>query len=161
MSTTDEDNNTTPHVSINAQYIKDLSFENPNAPESLVNINKPEVSFFINVKITDLSELSQSLESKEDSFEVEILIEAEATNEEKMMFKLELKYAGIFYIANILEEQKQVLLHVHCPSIIFPFARRIIADMTQSGGFQPLMIDPIDFGTLYHNKMMELEQNQD
>lgn len=163
-------NNNNPHISINAQYIKDLSFENPKAPFSLVSIGKnPQIDLRVDLNITKLPE--------EDFFEVELSIEASArkefnsnNNETKeasfdakekdnlVFFVVELKYAGIFHLINVEPENQEALLSIHCPNLIFPFARKIIADTTQDGGFQPLMIDPIDFGLLYHKKMNQ-DQN--
>jgi len=137
-----------PHIAVNAQYIKDLSFENPSAPKSLITLNRnPQIDLSLDLNVSHLPE--------EDFFEVEISIEAKAFDENQVLFVVELKYAGIFHLININDEEKKLLLAIHCPSMIFPFARKIIADVTQDGGFQPLMIDPIDFGALYHKKMSE------
>jgi preprotein translocase subunit SecB len=136
-----------PHISVNAQYIKDLSFENPGAPGTLATVKNPQVDLSLDLHISKLPE--------DNFFEVEISIEAKAENEDKILFVVDLKYAGVFNLVNIPEEQKELLLAVHCPAMIFPFARKIIADVTQDGGFQPLMIDPIDFGILYHKKLMD------
>lgn len=142
-----------PHISVETQYLKDLSFENPGAPNSLQNIDKaPSIDLSLDLNITPLPE--------ENYFEVEIIINAEAKSKEKVLFVVDLQYAGVFSLLNIPEEQKHMLLSVHCPSIIFPFARKIIADATQSGGFQPLMIDPIDFGALYAKKLAEMQSEQ-
>ncbi len=141
-----------PHISVNAQYIKDLSFENPGAPGALAKMSKnPQIDLSLDLNIRRLEE--------DNYFEVEIVIEAKAFHEEQTLFIVDLKYAGVFNLLNIEEDQQQMLLAIHCPSIIFPFARKIIADVTQDGGFQPLMIDPIDFGVLYHKKLSE-GQNQ-
>lgn len=137
-----------PHISVNAQYIKDLSFENPGAPVSLVNTGTPpHIDLSLDLNIQRMPE--------DEYFEVEIIISAKATSTNKTLFIVDLKYAGIFHLVNVPEEQIQALLAVHCPAIIFPFARKIIADVTQDGGFQPLMIDPIDFGALYTKKLHE------
>lgn len=137
-----------PHISVNAQYVKDLSFENPSAPASLVNNNgQPAIDLALDLNIQKLPE--------DDYFEVEIIINAKAVNDDKTLFIVDLTYAGIFHLLNIPEEQIQMILAVHCPAIIFPYARKIIADATQDGGFQPLMIDPIDFGVLYSKKISE------
>ena len=137
-----------PHISVNAQYIKDLSFENPGAPGSLVNMDSPpQIDLALDLNIQRMPE--------DGYFEVEIIINAKATNESKTLFIIDLIYAGVFHLVNVPEEQIQMLLAVHCPAIIFPFARKIIADATQDGGFQPLMIDPIDFGVLYSKKLNE------
>jgi preprotein translocase subunit SecB len=136
-----------PHISVNAQYIKDLSFENPSAPRSLALSVRPQIELSLDLNISRLPE--------ENFFEVELNIEAKASSEEQTLFIIDLKYAGVFNLINIPEEQQQLLLAIHCPSMIFPFARKIIADVTQDGGFQPLMIDPIDFAALYHKKLAE------
>ncbi|KAJ6644867.1 dCTP deaminase, partial [Pseudolycoriella hygida] len=137
-----------PHISVNAQYIKDFSFENPNAPASLASLDRsPQIDLFLDLNIISLPE--------ENFYEVELSIEAKARNESHKLFIIDLKYAGVFNLINIPAEQHKMILAIHCPSMIFPFARRIIADITQSGGFQPLMIDPIDFGTLYNKKLQE------
>lgn len=137
-----------PNISISAQYIKDLSFENPGAPNSLVNLNtQPEIDLSLDLNIQKMSE--------DEYFEVEIIISAKATNSSKTLFIVDLRYAGVFHLVNAPEDQLQILLAVNCPAIIFPFARKIIADATQSGGFQALMIDPIDFGILYNKKLKE------
>ena len=144
------EDNAKPHIAVNAQYIKDLSFENPSAPSSLTTQTRnPQIDLSLDLHIVRLPE--------ENFFEVELSIDAKAHNEEQTLFIIELKYAGIFNIINVEDEQLQAVLAVHCPSIIFPFARKIIADTTQDGGFQPLMIDPIDFGVLYHKKLSENE----
>ncbi|CAF1122985.1 unnamed protein product [Didymodactylos carnosus] len=141
-----------PHISINAQYIKDLSFENPNAPGSLGALDRnPQIDLFLDLNIVSLPE--------ENFYEVELSIEAKARNENHKLFIVELKYAGIFNLINIPTEQHKMVLAIHCPAMIFPFARKIISDVTQDGGFQPLMIDPIDFGTLYNKKLQEEGQN--
>jgi preprotein translocase subunit SecB len=145
MSTVADNEN--PHIAVNAQYIKDLSFENRGAPGSLVNIKNPHIDLSLDLNISHLPE--------ENFFEVEISIEAKAVQENQTLFTTELKYAGVFNLINIPQDQQQALLAIHCPAMIFPYARKIIADVTQDGGFQPLMIDPIDFATLYHKKMSE------
>lgn len=149
MSTINTDaNEAMPHISVNAQYIKDLSLENPEAPSSLAALeHRPQIDLSLDINITNLSE--------ENFYEVELNIEAVARNEKYKLFQVELKYAGVFNLINIAPEQHQILLSVHCPAMIFPFARKIIVSCTQDAGFQPLMIDPIDFGALYHKKMSE------
>ena len=137
-----------PHIAVNAQYIKDLSFENPGAPGSLANPDKsPQIDLSLDLNIQNLPE--------ENYYEVEISINAKASSNQKTLFVVDLKYAGVFNLINIPQDQMEMLLAVHCPAIIFPYARKIIADSTQDGGFQPLMIDPVDFGILYSKKMMQ------
>jgi len=144
----DNDESKLPHISVNAQYVKDLSFENPGAPQTLGGFAKsPEIDLSLDLNVQKMPE--------EDFFEVEITISAKATVDQTTLFIVDLKYAGVFHLLNIQDEQKEMLLAVHCPAILFPFARKILADVTQDGGFQPLMIDPIDFGILYSKKLME------
>lgn len=126
---------------IKAQYIKDLSFENPNAPHSLAALEKRPT---IDVKV-DLR--GQKLQ--ENFNEITIFIAAKASTEQGILFLVELAYAGIFELVNIPETRMDQVLWVDCPFVLFPFARRVIADVTRDGGFPPLMLDPIDFQTLY------------
>lgn len=140
-----------PHISVNAQYIKDLSFENPSAPISMTSLKtQPQIDLALDINISKMPE--------EGVFEVALHIEASAKADDINLFVVDLQYAGVFSLINIPEDQQKLLLAIHCPAMIFPFARKIIADVTQDGGFQPLMIDPIDFGALFHKKMMEEEQ---
>ena len=139
-----ETNANQPIVTLNAQYLKDFSFESPSAPASLV----PQ-------KEAPKIEVSLNLEAKEDSvdnFEVVIQITCSAKTDAMHIFTIEAKYAGLFTIQNLPAEHKEQVLLIHCPTILFPFARRIIADGTRDGGFQPLMIDPIDFAYLYQQR---------
>lgn len=146
MTQIDEQNN--PHIAVNSQYIKDFSFENPGAPGTLANMEgAPQIELSLDLNVQRLPDANY--------YEVEIAINAKARIEQKTLFLVDLKYAGIFNLINIPEEQIEMLLAIHCPSIIFPYARKIIADVTQDGGFQPLMIDPVDFGILYSKKMAE------
>jgi preprotein translocase subunit SecB len=150
MSKKSSKNQSFPHITVNAQYVKDLSFENPGAPGTLVAMsNAPQIDLSLDLNIKKMQE--------ESYFEVEMSINAKATNNNNTLFIVDLKYAGVFHLINIPEDQLQIILAVHCPAIIFPYARKIIADATQDGGFQPLMIDPVDFGALYSRKMMEAE----
>jgi preprotein translocase subunit SecB len=127
-------------VYVNIQYIKDFSFENPYAPMSLITKKSPpKINVSVDVRINPL---------EEKTFEVILLTTARATAEEKDLFLAELAYAGIFTL-EVPEQDIEPILMVYCPSLLFPFARQIIADSTRQGGFPPLLIDPIDFATLY------------
>ena len=150
----EQENNQAPHISIISQYIKDFSFENPEAPNSLTKIaNAPAVELSLDLNINKVDGL-------DNTFEVAIQIESKAKAEEMTLFVVELVYAGMFVLHNIPADQHEAVLAIHCPNMIFPFARRIISDMTQEGGFQPLRIDPIDFARMYHKKMMEKEEEE-
>lgn len=131
-------------ILINAQYVKDLSFENPDAPASLMGQKtQPKIDLSVNIQAQKL---------QEHTYEVSLHITAKALAEDKTLFLTDLEYAGIFTITELLDAQKELVLLVYCPSILFPFARRIIADVTRDGGFPPLMIDPIDFAALYQKR---------
>ena len=135
---------TQPHININTQYVKDLSFESPGAPASIFNNNaSPKVEINLDLAATALSE---------EAFEVELKITITAKGEESVLFLTELTYAGVFTLHNISESEREAILFVHCPSILFPYARRVVSDVTRDGGFQPLMIAPVDFAALYAQK---------
>lgn len=134
-----------PMLNVLAQYTKDLSFENPNAPNSLrPRETSPEININVNVNTNTLAD---------NNFEVELVIEAKATSEQEVVFNAELTYAGIFRIQGVPQEAMQAALLIECPRILFPFARQIVSESTRNGGFPPLMIDPIDFARLYQSRM--------
>ncbi|GAB4229042.1 MAG: protein-export chaperone SecB [Methyloligellaceae bacterium] len=136
-------------LSILVQYIKDLSFESPNAPMSLQGPGEnPRLTVNVNVQA----------EAKEDDiYEVSLNFEGKTTNDAGVIYNLELVYAGIFKITGIPNEYLQQVLFVDCPTLLFPFMRRIIADMTQEGAFPPLMLDPIDFAKLYRENQAQIQ----
>ncbi len=129
-----------PQVAILTQYVKDLSFENPNAPASLQAQSQPRID--VNVGVN-------ARKAADDVFEVELKISAKADVDGNAAFMVELLYAGLFGLKNVPEEALEPFCIIEAPRILFPFARRIIADAVRDGGFPPLMLDPIDFGQLY------------
>ncbi|MGF1473953.1 MAG: protein-export chaperone SecB [Geminicoccaceae bacterium] len=134
-----------PRLSIVSQYVKDLSFENPQAPDGLqAQGARPEIQIRVDVR-------SQKLENA-DRYEVVLELNVDAKAGDASAFVIELVYGGVFTLANIPDDSLQPLLLIECPRLLFPFARRIIADATRDGGFPPLMIDPIDFVTLYRRR---------
>ena len=129
-----------PQLNVLAQYTKDLSFENPNAPSSLApQQQQPAINIQINVSANNLSE---------SEFEVTLSIEGKAEGAGKVMFSFDLAYAGVFRIVNV-----PPLVMIECPRLLFPFAREIIATAVRDGGFPPLMLDPVDFVGLYRQNM--------
>jgi preprotein translocase subunit SecB len=133
-----------PSINVLAQYIKDMSFENPNAPNSLgAMAQSPSVNIKFNVNAKPLSNTD---------FEVELIVEGKAEHEQKVMFGVELVYSGIFRIMNVPPEVLQQVVLIECPRILFPFARQIVSDVIRNGGFPPLMIDPVDFAGLYRER---------
>jgi preprotein translocase subunit SecB len=138
-----------PTLNVLAQYVKDLSFENPNAPHSLASPGKsPNIQIQVNVNARGLSETD---------IEVDLKIDAEATVDSNVMFKTELVYAGVFRIENMSPEDQRPVVLIECPRLLFPFARQIIAEAIRNGGFPPLMIDPIDFAALYRQRLAQLQ----
>jgi preprotein translocase subunit SecB len=134
-----------PQLNVLAQYTKDLSFENPNAPQSLQpQAQPPQINIQINVGANNMSETE---------FEVTLNIDGKAENGGKMIFSFELAYAGVFRISNVPKEQLHPLVMIECPRLLFPFAREIIATAVRDGGFPPLMLDPVDFVGLYRQNM--------
>ncbi len=139
-----------PQVSILAQYVKDLSFENPGAPQSLQQgSGQPKIEINVNVGVR---------QQGEGVYEVELKLSANATFENgKTAFITELLYGGLFGLQNVPEEHLELFLVVEAPRQLFPFARRIFADATRDGGFPPLMLDPIDFAQLYFARQQQAE----
>jgi preprotein translocase subunit SecB len=136
---------TGPALNALGQYIKDFSFENPNAPQSLgPQQNGPQISIQVNVNAKQLAETD---------FEVEIKLEGGAGEGTGTLFKFDLTYCGIFRAINVPQDQLGPVVMIECPRLLFPFARQIIADAVRNGGFPPLYIDPIDFGALYQQRM--------
>ena len=140
-------NGAAPSLNVMAQYVKDLSFENPRAPMSLQpQENGPAINININVNANPLAETD---------FEVELKLSAQAGEGDNLLFNVELVYAGVFRIQNVPKEAIHPAVLIECPRLLFPFARAIIADATRNGGFPPLMMDPVDFAALYQQRMAE------
>ena len=130
-----------PQVQVHAQYVKDLSFENPEAPRSLSQQGAaPKIEVSVDVGARNLGP---------NQFEVELRITANADHEETKAFVVEVLYAGVFPLHNVDESTMKPVCLIECPRILFPFARRVIADATRDGGFPPLLLEPIDFAVLY------------
>ena len=129
-----------PQVGVIAQYVKDLSFENPNAPAVYQWQSQPQMDVQFNIGTQSVAD---------GIYEVALKVEITAKAPEGVAFNMELLYAGLFALRNIPEEQLQPFLLAEAPRILFPFARRVIADAVIDGGFPPLLLDPIDFGGLY------------
>ena len=138
-----------PQVTTLAQYIKDLSVENPSAPQVFQWETQPslDVQFHLNAeKVAD------------DVHEVSIKIEVSARSENGVHFVVDLTYAGIFGLRNLPEEALGPVLLVEAPRMLFPFARQIIADAVSNTGFPPLLLDPIDFGAAYVSQLQAAQQ---
>jgi preprotein translocase subunit SecB len=136
-------------LTIQAQYLKDLSFENPQAPGHFQELQAAGAAQGPNVNI-EVSTNARALGS--DNYEVTLVLRGEAKHENRTLFLAEVSYAGVFTVAGINEEQAKPLLLIEAPRHLFPFARAILADATRDGGFPPLMIHPIDFADLYRRQ---------
>jgi preprotein translocase subunit SecB len=139
---------TQPQVALIAQYVKDLSFENPNAPAVYQWQDQPQIDVQFNIG-------SQTV--GDDVYEVGLKIEVKATAEDKTAFQVELLYGGLFGIRNVPEDQIQPFLLAEAPRLLFPFARRVLADAIRDGNFPPLLLEPIDFGALYLQQQQQQE----
>jgi preprotein translocase subunit SecB len=140
-------NQVQPSLRILGQYLKDLSFENPNAPQALApQQNQPDINISVNVNARNLAPTD---------FEVELHLDAKATVEDKVIFAAELVYAGTFRLENFPQQMMHPAVLIECPRILFPFARQILAEATRNGGFPPLMLDPIDFASMYQKRMQQ------
>jgi preprotein translocase subunit SecB len=134
---------------VNAQYIKDLSFENPRAPQSLIQQTiQPSVDINVDVKAQNIGP---------EVFEVLLTINVTARTEDEPVFLVELAYGTVVTVKNASAEMLAPLILVETPRLIFPFARAIIANATRDGGFPPLMINPIDFAELLRRQQAEAQ----
>jgi len=139
-------------INVVAQYIKDLSFESPNAPASLQpNAERPNIGVSVDIGAAPLGT---------DSYEVELKIGVTAKRKDETLFLTEVKYGGVFILKNIPANELQPALLIFAPNMLFPYVRRIISDLTRDGGFPTLMLDPIDFGSLYIQRMQQGAQAQ-
>jgi len=136
-----------PSLKILGQYLKDFSFENPNAPHSLApQQQQPDINIAVNVNARNLGPAE---------FEVELHLDAKASGDGKVIFAAELLYAGIFKLENFPQKLLHATVLIECPRMLFPFARQIMADATRNGGFPPLMLDPIDFLAMYQQRIKQ------
>ena len=135
-----------PVVQVLGQYVKDLSFENPNAPQSFQQqqTQQPKLDISIAVAVREMGE---------NVHEVTLNVENRLSLDKMVLFHLQLEYAGAFRVEGLPEDVKNQVLRIQCPTLLFPFVRRLVADLTRDGGFPQLYLDPIDFGQLYMQEM--------
>lgn len=140
-------NGQVPQLNVLTQYIKDLSFESPGAPQSLQGREQaPQININVNVNANPLTETE---------YDVTLMLNAKAETGNDVLFNIELLYGGVFHVEGFPQEHMLPILFIECPRLLFPFARQIIADSSRNGGFPPLMLDPIDFGQMFQQKMAE------
>ena len=135
-----QENATAKTFTINAQYVKDLSFENTNIPGLLKLESEPSVEVNIDVKGSKLDN---------DLYEVILTLSCKGTGGENTLFVAELSYASLISLNGVPEDQVQRILVVECPTLMFPFARNIIADATRDGGYPPILMQPVDFQAIF------------
>lgn len=138
-----------PMFTINAQYVKDLSFENPNIPGLIQLETEPSVEMNIDVKGTKLDD---------NLYEVVLTMTCKGTSGDVALFVAELSYASLVNLKSVPDEQIQRLLVVDCPTLMFPFARNIIAEVTRDGGYPPILMQIVDFNAIYENSVNDLTE---
>lgn len=140
-----------PQLTMLALYVKDLSFESPSAPKSLQGPGQnPQLRVNVNVNAGPHGD---------DTYETALQLEAHASSDLGVIYNVELSYGGLFRLRGVPENLLQPVLFVDCATILFPFARRVLADAVRDGGFPPLLLDPIDFAKLYAHKFTPAEGN--
>jgi preprotein translocase subunit SecB len=134
-----------PQIGVLAQYVKDFSFENPNAPRSMAPAGQPPtINIQVNVEAAPMSG---------NDFEVTLRLEGKAESQTTLLFAFELVFAGVFRVQNVPPESLQPMVLIECPRLLFPFAREIVATAVRNGGYAPLLLDPIDFVSLYRQRL--------
>lgn len=141
---------TNPQIGLIAQYVKDLSFENPNAPAIYQQQAQPQIDVQFHISVAPVADDVHEVAMK---IEIRALGEAGAT-----IFAVELVYAGLFGARNVEPEQLSPFLYAEAPRLLFPFARRIVAEVVRDGNFMPLLLDPIDFGAMYAQQALAAGQ---
>jgi preprotein translocase subunit SecB len=142
-----------PVIRVLAQYVEDLSFENPGLFAAQQGSTAPEIELGIDVRV-------EPGPPQDHVFAVELRLSAKAKRQEAIVFIAELIYVGVFQLQEARREDMEAILLIECPRLLFPFARRIIADITREGGHPPLMIDPIDFVGLYRQQRARADAQQ-
>lgn len=142
---------TSPAIGLISQYVKDLSVENPNAPESYNWQEAPQIGVEFNIGARNLGP---------DVHEIELKINVSSRTSAGVAFMVELAYCGLIGMRNVAEDQAHPFLFAEGPRILFPFARRVIADAVRDAGYPPLMLEPIDFNGLYLQQLAQREAEQ-
>ena len=136
-----------PRIGLLAQYLKDCSYENPSAPQSLAkDLLAPSIDVTMDVQVQPLGE---------NRFEVALRTTATASRDTEAVFVAEVLFAGVFELFDVPEEKIQLVCLVDCPGLLFPFARRVLSDLTRDGGMPPILLDPVDFGALYERRQSQ------
>lgn len=142
---------TGPVAGIISQYVKDLSVENPNAPESFQYTDKPQIDLQFNIGARPIND---------EIHEIELKVNVTAKAGQGTVYLVELSYCGLIGMRNLPDEQMHAFMYAEAPRLLFPFARSVIANATRDAGFQPLMIDPVDFNGLYMQQLQQRAQEE-
>jgi preprotein translocase subunit SecB len=150
MSDTQENGLMNLQLEVNAQFIKDLSFENPHLLKMMrSNTEMPEIDIKINVNHTPI-------DAPAGVHEVTLLVQASGKKDNAEVFVLELTYGGVFTIKNVEENFLHPILMIECPRLLFPFVRHLIAEISREGGYPPLLLNPVDFADLYRQRLEQI-----
>ena len=153
MAEKKEETKENPVFRMQKMYTKDLSFENPNAPAVYITPQKLEPAVEVNLKLNNKK-------MDEDHWEVAVQITAKISTKDdnKVMFILEIEHAGVFLLKNIPEEHLPMILAVDCPTLLFPFTRQIVSQVSTDGGFAPFLMEPVNFMALFQNAKKKKEE---
>lgn len=142
---------TAPQIGVISQYVKDLSVENPNSPDVYQWEVQPQIDVQFNIASSPVSD---------EVHEVELKIDVVAKADQGVAFQVELLYCGLFGLRNVTDDQAHPFLFAEAPRLLFPFARAIVSDAVRDAGFQPLMLEPIDFTALYMQQREQMAAEQ-
>jgi preprotein translocase subunit SecB len=146
-------------VTVHAQYLRDVSFEKPNAPASLQSPGPPEMDIAMGMearKIPAQGAMASAQTAHDDFYEVILSVRAEAKNSQNTLFLVEIQYATLVSLGpSVPEDKRHPLLLIEIPRLAFPFVRQIVADLTVKGGFPPLLLNPVDFAALYRERFSD------
>ncbi len=153
VENTDGGNTPKPEFRMQKMYIKDLSFENPNAPEVFTDRQKMDPAVEVNLQLNNKA-------IDDDHWEVALQITAKVSTKEdtKVLFILEIEHAAVFMLRNIPQEHMPMLLGVDCPTLLFPFTRQVVSQVSIDGGFVPFLMEPVNFMALFQNAQKKKEE---
>lgn len=140
-----------PQLNVLTQYVRRMVFENTAAINGRQPGAQPTINVQVNIETDDL---------EQNRYSVALLLTIETMNAEQEVFAVELDYVGVFQLTNVPDNARDAVLKIECPRLMFPFARRIIAETTRDGGYPPLMLDPIDFAALYRQRLARQQEDQ-
>ncbi|WP_019625682.1 protein-export chaperone SecB [Thioalkalivibrio sp. ALJT] len=146
-----DEQKTRPDFSIQKVFIKDLSFEAPDSPEVFMREWKGDTNIQLNTN-------ARPIDDAADAFEVELGLTVTTESNGKTAYLVEIKQAGVFIVRNFPEDQRNHLLGAYCPNVLFPFARETVADLVLKGGFPQLLLQPVNFESLYARHLQEQQQ---